>query len=88
MLSRNGGLCKLLLCFLNKPCEISRHGGSGETWKMLKLGPPERFDFFKPLDQSCVVVNAYAALCHLETWDYGKQISALRRLQGLDCNAI
>ena len=24
MLSGNGGLCKRFLCFLNKPCEISR----------------------------------------------------------------
>ena len=29
---------------------ISRHGGSGETRKMLKLSPPDRFDFSKPLD--------------------------------------
>ena len=31
VLSPNGGLCKLLLCFPNKPCEISRHGGSSKT---------------------------------------------------------
>ena len=29
---------------------ISRHGGSGETRKMLKLSPPDRFDFSKTLD--------------------------------------
>lgn len=29
---------------------ISRHGGSGKIRKMLKLSPPDRFHFSKPLD--------------------------------------
>ena len=78
--------CKLLLCFLNKPCEISRHGGSGITLKMLKLSPPERFDFSKPLDWPDWKQNFLRLKLHKE--DGYVQVSALVYTMGREAEHV